>query len=439
MHYPTEQKEEFYRVLQVRVHGRIAYVSQTAWIQTGTIQDNILFGSPMDPTRYKETIRTCALEKDIDMLPYGDLTGIGERGVNLSGGQKQRIQLARALYQDADVYLLDDPFSAVDAHTTTILFNDYVMGALSQKTVLLVTHQVDFLPAFNSILLMASGEILSVGNYDHLMASTPEFRDLINVHSTTAGSDQQSELTISRSKRHQKEDIEKIEVKESLDATTGDQLIKEEEREIGDTGLKSYIQYLKHDKGFLYFTLANLVHAIFIIGQLVQNYWLAANIGNSSMSRIAIFSAYTGVGLSLALFLLGRSYLVTLLGVSASESISAQLLQSLFRAPMCFYDSTPLGRILSRVSSDLNIIDVDVAFRMAIAFGTTMNTYANFLILIFLTWPAVFVIVPVLPYSHNTGEIIGSHFHGIISVKILTFAHPSKKFCRVCLCFFCTS
>ncbi|KAK4803068.1 hypothetical protein SAY86_001271 [Trapa natans] len=333
----------------VRVHGRIAYVSQTAWIQTGTIQDNILFGSPMDPTRYKETIRTCALEKDIDMLPYGDLTGIGERGVNLSGGQKQRIQLARALYQDADVYLLDDPFSAVDAHTATSLFNEYVMGALSGKTVLLVTHQVDFLPAFNSILLMSSGEILSVGSYNHLMASTPEFQDLINAHSTTAGSDQESDLTIRRSKRHSEEAMEKIEVKESSDAVTaGDQLIKEEEREIGDTGLKPYMQYLKHDKGFLYFTLANIAHAIFLIGQLVQNYWLAVNIGNNGMGKIELNSVYTGVGVSLALFLLGRSYLVTLLGVNASESISSQLLQSLFRAPMSFYDSTPLGRILSR-------------------------------------------------------------------------------------------
>ncbi|KAK4742371.1 hypothetical protein SAY87_000372 [Trapa incisa] len=380
----------------VRVHGRIAYVSQTAWIQTGTIQDNILFGSPMDPARYQETIRTCALAKDLDMLPYGDLTGIGERGVNLSGGQKQRIQLARALYQDADVYLLDDPFSAVDAHTATDLFNEYVMGALSGKTVLLVTHQVDFLPTFTSILLMSAGEILSAGSYDRMMASTPEFQHLINAHNTTAGSDPQTELTVSRWEHRSKQEIEKSEVKESLGALPGDQLIKEEEREIGDTGLKPYIQYLKHDKGFLYFALANLTHAIFIIGQLVQNYWLAANVGNYGMSRIELYSVYTGVGLSLAVFLLGRSYLVTLSGISASECISTQLLQSLFRAPMSFYDSTPLGRILSRVSSDLNIIDVDVAFRLAITLGTTMNTYTNFLILVFLTWPVVFVIVPMI-------------------------------------------
>ncbi|TVU12438.1 hypothetical protein EJB05_46085, partial [Eragrostis curvula] len=137
----------------IQVNGKLSYVSQNAWIQTGTVQDNILFGSSLNKQRYQETLERCSLVKDLEMLPYGDRTQIGERGVNLSGGQKQRVQLARALYQNADIYLLDDPFSAVDAHTATSLFNEYVMGALSDKAVLLVTHQVDFLPVFDSILV----------------------------------------------------------------------------------------------------------------------------------------------------------------------------------------------------------------------------------------------------------------------------------------------
>ncbi|MCL7030968.1 hypothetical protein MKW94_022619, partial [Papaver nudicaule] len=136
----------------IQVHGKLTYVSQAAWIQSGSIKHNILFGRTMDELKYQETLEKCSLVKDLEMLPSGDLTKIGERGMNLSGGQKQRIQLARALYQDADIYLLDDPFSAVDALTATSLFNEYVMGALSEKTVLLVTHQVDFLPAFDSVL-----------------------------------------------------------------------------------------------------------------------------------------------------------------------------------------------------------------------------------------------------------------------------------------------
>jgi ABC-type multidrug transport system fused ATPase/permease subunit len=108
---------------QVNVYGSIAYVSQTSWIQSGTIRDNILYGKPMDKTRYEKAIKASALDKDINNLNHGDLTEIGQRGINMSGGQKQRIQLARAVYNDADIYLLDDPFSAVDAHTAAFLFN----------------------------------------------------------------------------------------------------------------------------------------------------------------------------------------------------------------------------------------------------------------------------------------------------------------------------
>ena len=108
--------------LQVEVFGSVAYVSQNSWIQSGTVRDNILFGKPFNKELYEKAIKSCALDKDIENFDHGDLTEIGQRGLNMSGGQKQRIQLARAVYNDADVYLLDDPFSAVDAHTAAILF-----------------------------------------------------------------------------------------------------------------------------------------------------------------------------------------------------------------------------------------------------------------------------------------------------------------------------
>lgn len=104
------------------VLGSVAYVSQASWIQSGTIRENILFGKAMDKAKYEEAIRVCALDKDIESFDYKDFTEIGQRGLNLSGGQKQRVQLARAVYNDADIYLLDDPFSAVDAHTAAALF-----------------------------------------------------------------------------------------------------------------------------------------------------------------------------------------------------------------------------------------------------------------------------------------------------------------------------
>ena len=159
---------------------RVAYVAQTAWIQTGSVRDNILFGMPFDENQYINAIGACALEQDIKNISHRDLTEIGERGISISGRQKERIQLARAVYNDAGIYLLDDPFSAVvDASAATLFhvcesrnrvawylhmsarelsnrpfqFQDSVMGALRHKTVLLVTHQVEFLQAMDSILV----------------------------------------------------------------------------------------------------------------------------------------------------------------------------------------------------------------------------------------------------------------------------------------------
>ncbi|KAK2664214.1 hypothetical protein Ddye_002788 [Dipteronia dyeriana] len=381
----------------VQVYGKIAYVSQTAWIQTATIQENILFGSAMNPDRYQEVIEKSCLVKDLQMVPFGDLTEIGERGVNLSGGQKQRVQLARALYQDADVYLLDDPFSAVDARTATSLFNEYVMGALLGKTVLLVTHQVDFLPAFNSILLMAGGEILVAATYDKLLASTPEFQDLVNAHKNTAGPERHFEsASITKPVTYEGE-IQKANVeKEIITTPLRDQLIKKEERERGDTGFKPYLQYLRHNKGPLFFSFQAVLQMLFIIGQVIQSYWLAVNIQNSHVSKVKLISIYSGIGCVLPVLMLVRSYTIVLLGCRKSESIFSTLLRSIFRAPMSFYDSTPLGRILSRVASDMSIIDIELAFKLSNVVGSNLNVCSCILILGILAWPVLIVSIPMI-------------------------------------------
>ncbi|KAM7463735.1 hypothetical protein LguiA_031856 [Lonicera macranthoides] len=380
----------------IQVYGSIAYVSQSAWIQTGTIRENILFGSALDSQRYKETLERCSLVKDLELLPYGDLTEIGERGVNLSGGQKQRIQLARALYQDADIYLLDDPFSAVDAHTATSLFNEYVMGALAGKTVLLVTHQVDFLPAFDSVLLMSDGEILHAAPYHQLLASSQEFRDLVNAHKETAGSESVTVSTSPLRLETSTRDIKKTYIEDTSKESKGDQLIKQEEKEIGDTGFKPYVQYLSQNKGYLYFSLASLCHLTFVAGQISQNSWMAANVDNPNVSTLRLILVYLVIGFVSTSFLLGRSLFTVVLGIQSSKSMFSQLLKSLFRAPMSFYDSTPLGRILSRVSVDLSIVDLDIPFNLIFAVGATSNAYANLGVLAVVTWQVLFVSVPMV-------------------------------------------
>nr|POE64119.1 abc transporter c family member 10 [Quercus suber] len=279
-----------------QVYGKIAYVPQTAWIQTGTIQENILFGSEMDSPRHRETLERCSLAKDLELLPY----------------------------------------------------------AFSGKTVLLVTHQVDFLPAIDSVLLMSDGEILQAAPYHQFLASSQEFQDLVNAHKETAGSDRLADVTAAQGVGTAARDIRKTYVEQQFKGSNGDQLIKLEEKEIGDTGFRPYLQYLNQNKGFLYFSMASLCHIILVIGQISQNSWMAANVENPN------------------------------------------LLNSLFCAPMAFYDSTPLGRILSRVSSDLSIVNLDVPFSFIFAVGATTNAYANLGVLAFVTWQVLFVSIPML-------------------------------------------
>ncbi|XP_062180151.1 ABC transporter C family member 10-like isoform X2 [Phragmites australis] len=383
----------------IQVCGKIAYVSQNAWIQTGTVQANILFGSSMDKQRYQETLVKCSLVKDLEMLPYGDHTQIGERGVNLSGGQKQRVQLARALYQNADIYLLDDPFSAVDAHTATSLFNEYVMEALSDKTVLLVTHQVDFLPVFDCILLMSDGEIIRSAPYQDLLAYCEEFQSLVSAHKDTIGISDLNNVPPHRAKEistKERDDIHGSRYREPVKPSPADQLIKREEREMGDTGLKPYMLYLCQKKGFLYAFLCVISHIIFISAQISQNSWMAANVQNPSVSILKLISVYIAIGVCSVFFILSRSLSAVVLGIQTSRSLFSQLLNSLFRAPMSFFDSTPLGRVLSRVSSDLSIVDLDVPFAVMFSISASLNAYSNLGVLAVVTWQVLFVSVPMI-------------------------------------------
>ena len=182
------------------------------------------------------------------------------------------------------------------------------------------------------------------------MASSQEFQHLVYAHNRTASA--KRKVKDSSSKKHKPSkggEIQNIDAEERLKASSGDQLIKQEERETGDIGFKPYIQYLKQGKGFLFFSSANFFYLIFVVGQLMQFYTFAANLQDSSVSRAEIYAIYSAITSIMALTLVFRSFSITALGCGASKSIFSTLLTSLFRAPMSFYDSTPVGRILSRV------------------------------------------------------------------------------------------
>uniref|UniRef100_A0A166HEZ9 ABC-type xenobiotic transporter n=1 Tax=Daucus carota subsp. sativus TaxID=79200 RepID=A0A166HEZ9_DAUCS len=400
---------EMYKVSgKVRVCGSTAYVAQTSWIQNETIEGNILFGLPMNREKYKQVIKVCCLGKDLEMMEYGDQTEIGERGINLSGGQKQRIQLARAVYQNSDIYLLDDVFSAVDAHTGSEIFKDCVRGALKDKTVLLVTHQVDFLHNVDLILVMREGKVVQSGKYDDLLKSGLDFSALVSAHESSmelidaeTSKPSISSPKLTKSPRGSFEHREANGGDKSLERSESNKgtskLIKEEERETGKVSLNVYKLYCTEAFGWWGVVSVLLSSLLWQATQMSSDYWLAYETSEDRASsfRPSLFiEVYGIIAVVSLLVVIVRMFFVTTLGLKTAQIFFKQILNSLLHAPMSFFDTTPSGRILSRASNDQTNIDVFIPFMM----GITLSMYISLLGIIIITcqyaWPTVFFLFP---------------------------------------------
>lgn len=375
----------------VDVFGSIAYVSQASWIQSGTIRENILYGKEMDTIRYENAIKSCALDKDLDDFNHGDLTEIGQRGLNMSGGQKQRIQLARAVYSDADIYLLDDPFSAVDAHTAATLFNDCVMTALREKTVILVTHQVEFLSEVDNILVMEDGEITQSGLYNDLIKAGTAFEHLVNAHKTVItdleSSSHKNKTTPSKQTitPNQNPEINSNKSKSTV------QLTEEEEKPIGNIGWKPFMDYIVISEGGWYFFFSLLTQIGFSALQAAASYWLAFGVKIPTISSFMLIGVYALISTTSAFFVFLRSLFTTLLGLKASEVFFSKFTESIFNAPMLFFDSTPVGRILTRASTDMNVLDFDIPFSFAFVVTSGIELLTIIIIMASVTWQVLIV------------------------------------------------
>ncbi|KAK7284652.1 hypothetical protein RJT34_19402 [Clitoria ternatea] len=399
----------------VRVCGSVAYVAQTSWIQNGTIEENILFGSPMDRQRYNEVIRVCCLEKDLEMMEYGDQTEIGERGINLSGGQKQRIQLARAVYQDCDVYLLDDVFSAVDAHTGTELFKECVRGALKGKTTILVTHQVDFLRNVDLIVVMRDGMIVQSGKYNKLLDSGMEFKALVTAHETSMELVEQGVASPGENLNNPtKSSSEAVSVYKGTNGESNSQqnqpisgqksskLIKEEERETGKVSLHIYKLYYTEAFGWWGITVVVLLSFLWQGTLMASDYWLAyetsekrAQMFNPSLF-ISIFALITVISVIVVVL---RCYFFTFLGLKTARIFFSQILSSILHAPMSFFDTTPSGRILSRASTDQTNVDVLLPLFSGIVISMYITVISIFIVTCQYAWPTVFLLIPLVWFN----------------------------------------
>ncbi|KAK9281072.1 hypothetical protein L1049_003965 [Liquidambar formosana] len=415
---------------EVRVCGSAAYVSQSAWIQSGNIEENILFGSPMDKPKYKNVIHACSLKKDLELLAHGDQTIIGDRGINLSGGQKQRVQLARALYQDADIYLLDDPFSAVDAHTGSELFKDYILTALATKTVIFVTHQVEFLPAADMILVLKEGRIIQAGKYDDLLQAGTDFNTLVSAHHEAIGamdipshSSEDSDgsvplegpVVLCKKCDAPGDDIDILakEVQEGASAPEQKaikekkkakrlrkkQLVQEEEREKGRVSMKVYLSYMAAAYKGLLIPLIILAQTLFQVLQISSNWWMAwANPqtqgDHPKTSPMVLLVVYMALAFGSSWFIFVRAVLVATFGLAAAQKLFLKMLRCVFRAPMSFFDSTPAGRILNRVSIDQSVVDLDIPFRLGGFASTTIQLLGIVGVMTKVTWQVLLLVVP---------------------------------------------
>ncbi|XP_010490291.1 PREDICTED: ABC transporter C family member 5-like [Camelina sativa] len=415
---------------EVRICGSAAYVSQSAWIQSGNIEENILFGSPMDKAKYKNVIHACSLKRDLELFSHGDQTIIGDRGINLSGGQKQRVQLARALYQDADIYLLDDPFSAVDAHTGSELFQEYILTALADKTVIFVTHQVEFLPTTDLILVLRDGQIIQSGKYEELLQAGTDFLSLVSAHHEAieamdipchSSEDSDSNQVLDQSLPHNPKSnasSSNIEIlaKEVQEGPSGSnqkaikekkkakrlrkkQLVQEEERVRGRVSMKVYWSYMAAAYKGLLIPLIIIAQSLFQFLQIASNWWMAwANPqtegDQAKVSSTVLLLVFISLAFGSSVFIFVRAILVATFGLAAAQKLFLNMLRSVFRAPMSFFDSTPAGRILNRVSIDQSVVDLDIPFRLGGFASTTIQLIGIVGVMTNVTWQVFLLVIP---------------------------------------------
>ncbi|XP_062618978.1 multidrug resistance-associated protein 1-like isoform X2 [Saccostrea cucullata] len=394
----------------VTIKGSIAYVSQQAWIQNATIEENILFGFKMDKKRYHRIIEACGLTQDLNTFPAGGQTEIGEKGINLSGGQKQRVSLARAVYSDADVYLLDDPLSAVDSHVGKHIFEEVIgsSGLLKNKTCILVTHGIQWLNKVDEIIVLADGKISETGSYDELLSHAGPFADflenyLIDVDEgeieeemrvnviqrlTSLTSDDtngsaidlrmsMNDLTAKHLKiKSTSSSVTEKQISVNLETVTKknaqvkDNLIEEEAVETGQVKWKRFMAYFRA-MSLKYCILMVMLYGLGEGMTLLGNIWLSKwtedpvfTLVNETIhdpdvqQRNTYFlGSYMGFGLGQIIFVLFYGILFVLRTTAASRKMHTNLLHSILRCPVSFFDTTPSGRIMNRFSKDMDSID----------------------------------------------------------------------------------
>uniref|UniRef100_A0A8B9TRX8 Multidrug resistance-associated protein 1 n=1 Tax=Anas platyrhynchos TaxID=8839 RepID=A0A8B9TRX8_ANAPL len=404
----------------VVVKGSVAYVPQQAWVQNATLKDNIIFGREMNESRYKRVIEACALLPDIEILPTGDRTEIGEKGVNLSGGQKQRVSLARAVYCNADVYLFDDPLSAVDAHVGKHIFEKVIgpKGILKNKTRVLVTHAVNYLPQVDTILVMSDGKISEMGSYQELLKQDGAFAEFLRTYANAEQSMENSgklwhvkgvmrgkqwqlsnSSTYSRETGKSQHHSSTAELQKPLAEKNSWKLTEADTAKTGRVKATVYWDYMKAIGLFISF-LSIFLFMCNHVASLASNYWLSLwtddpVINGTQQYTNVRLGVYGALGISQGIAVFGYSMVVSIGGIFASRHLHLNLLHNVLRSPMSFFERTPSGNLVNRFSKEIDTIDSTIPPIIKMFMGSTFNVIGACIIILLAT-PIAAVIIPPL-------------------------------------------
>uniref|UniRef100_A0A8C9FL87 Multidrug resistance-associated protein 1-like n=1 Tax=Pavo cristatus TaxID=9049 RepID=A0A8C9FL87_PAVCR len=381
--------------LEGTVHrrGSVAYVAQQAWIQNGSLQENILFGTDLNRSYYELVLESCALLPDLEQLPNGDQTEIGERGVNISGGQKQRVSLARAVYNNADLYLLDDPLSAVDVHVGKHLFEKLIgpSGLLKSKTRVLVTHNLTLLPHADLIIVMEEGKISEMGSYQELIS-----KRLLKQKIRSA----KSRLYVC--KREEFTGFESV----FLICSSSNQwkILRNNKEKVATGGMKMSVvlKYLQaFDWRWMWLTVAAyLGQNALAIG---QNLWLStwtaetAKISDFTewkQSRNYKLGIYGLLGFLQGLLVCCGAYVLTQGSLAASRTLHHQLLDSVLHLPLQHFETNPVGQIINRFTKDLFIVDIRIHYYLRSWLNCTLDVIGTVLVITFSSPLFIVVVIP---------------------------------------------
>ncbi|KAI0918434.1 hypothetical protein AcV5_002428 [Taiwanofungus camphoratus] len=414
------------------VQGACAYVPQTAWLRNASIRENILFDLPFVEERYHKTLEVCALLSDLQILEDGDMSEIGERGVNLSGGQKARVSLARAVYSRASVLLLDDVLSAVDAHTARHLFYECLKGDLMRgRTVILVSHHVQLCaPSAGYIVALDNGRVIFEGNRD-AFRSSDVLNTLVQSGATDSTDDKEETAVTGVEEAISEKNLPNGNGEGSSETTSTSgttaidpevkpeknkvprKLIEEEKRAVGRIGKDIWAAYIGACGGYGYWILFALALMLAALSPVFENGWLRVWTGSalekedprSPIYYITIYSVITAIGLILSTI---RWLVLYHGGIHASTVLYKKLLEGVLFANIRFHDTVSRGRLLNRFGNDFEGVDSTLPdnFGRSIMYGLSATT--TFLTLTYVGGPPFFLAAVLLgTLYYSIGRVYG--------------------------------